>query len=106
MLVKWNKEFYEKYKDVFPISVLGKVTFTSTVGTWETTRITNTTLDMSGYNVNGDTLEVPNDAYSGKYPTTNVYMEVPDELVDIFPELESVISCDISYSTSSYGNWF
>ena len=106
MLVKWNKEFYEKYKDVFSIGVLGKVTFTNTVGTWETTRITNTPLDMSGYDIKGDTLEVPNDTYSSKYPVTNVYMEVPDELVDIFPDLEPAVSCDISYSTSSYGNWF
>ena len=105
MLVNWNKEFYEKYKDVFPIVVLGKVTFTNTLDTWETTRISNYILDMSGYDVEGNLLVIPNGPYSGKYPVTNVYMEVPDELMDIFPDLEPAVSYDISYTTLSYGNW-
>ena len=108
MKVYWNKDFYEKYKSVFDIQVWAlKEIPKNNLSTAEyhcnytTTSICNVLLDLSfdWKETNGGltALEWMSGVYE-YYPVRRVYMEIPDELEDIFPDLEPYT--EYSYSVS------
>ena len=107
MLVKWNTKFYEKYKDVFEIVVYGRICFMNCGENWETIKEDGYFLDMKGYSVEGEFVKVP--SRSAKFPMSNLYMDIPDELGDMFPDLEPTFHYDynytVTYITSHTGKW-
>lgn len=104
-LVCWNKDFYEKCKDIFTIDVFAKVVFSNTSQTYgyryNYTSASNQTqevyLSMSPgwYEENGYII-----LKSGvKYPVRNVYMRVEDEVADLFSDLKPWFDYTVSWTT-------
>lgn len=114
MRVFWNKEFYEKYSSVFNIQVWAIKEIPDSNGycyNYDYYSYDNTTtrsyivlLDPSfGWSESDGKLTVLN-WESGIYehfPVNTVYMELPDELRDIFPDLEPWIDYSFSMTLSS-----
>lgn len=102
MLVRWNKEFYEKYKDVFSITVYGKISISNFLGNYETIKTENYTLDMSEYTEKNGILTVRSVAHKMNpfFSVADVYMEVPDEIVDIFEDLEPAAAYNLSWTVT------
>ena len=110
--VCWNKDFYEKYKDVFDVEVFAKLTRTFTETgtrgynyTSSTFRSSNTEtvrLNLSG----GYTEESGHITIHGsvvRYQEDCIFMTVPDEIPELFPDLRPWIDYSISYTT--YSSW-
>lgn len=100
MLVRWNKEFYEKYKNVFDIKVYGKRTLTNCIDNCETIREETNLLDMSEYTEKRNILTIRSVAHRMNpfFTVSDVYMEVPDEIADIFLDLKPVVAYNLSWT--------
>lgn len=106
MMVQWNSEFYEKYKDIFPIDVFyiameesstaSSLFYNQTLYGYQryTNQAYNTIqqypLDLSfGYVEGKDSIMIFNeDRISSKlFRSSNIGMKVPDEVSELFTDL-------------------
>lgn len=94
MKVYWDKDFYENYHEIFNIGVWAMTDERS--GNYNTCGYTISTL--SSYEVplnlidwkeeNGTLVLSKNTGICETFPIERVFMVIPDELMDIFPDLK------------------
>ena len=100
MMVQWNSEFYEKYKDIFPIEVyyitIEGPTSTSLLYYYSQTRYNNYNsiqqypLDLSfGYVEGKDSIMIFNEdkVTSKLFRSSDICMQIPDEVSELFTDL-------------------
>ncbi len=77
--VKWNKKFYDKYKDIFHIKV------SSYARRFDF-------LDMEGYTIRDKYLVVYNKEWINhiRYDLSTIMMTVPESCLDIFSDLVKI----------------
>lgn len=103
-LVCWNKDFYEKYKDVFQIDVFAKASSPfSNTSAWGYTAVSSCRteevylpLSSGWYEENGYLILKKSCV---KYPIKDVYMRVDDEVADLFSDLKPWFDYTVSWTT-------
>jgi hypothetical protein len=109
MKVYWDKDFYEKYHEIFNIGVWAKKEERSgnynTCGyTFSTLSSHDVPLDLSfGWKEENGTIVLgQNTGICETFPIKDVYMVIPDELMDIFPDLKPWLDFSTSITWSSW----
>ena len=114
--IKWNKEFYERCKDVFQIQVYFWVEeeyYNTTQNATSSSCISSSKtsysipLDLGGFwkvSENGKYLEILDEkGNTRKYITSRIYLSIPEEVSEIFDDLVPWIapsSYNITMTTS------